>query len=148
MTRDDHTKCSKSKTNIIWFCLYSKSFKNKWTYLQNRHKYNVVNQLFSNTIFKKRNRLIHRLREQTNSSQDGRVVGRDRLGVGDWHVDTAIFKIDNKDLQYSGRELSAFCNNLNGKRIWKKIDTCIRITESLCCTPETNTTLLINYTLK
>ena len=37
--------------------------------------------------------------------------------------------------------------NLNGKRIWKRIDICIYITESLCCTPETNTRLLINYTL-
>ena len=34
--------------------------------------------------------------------------------------------------------------NLTRKRIWQTIDTCI--TESLCCTPETNTTLLINYT--
>ena len=40
------------------------------------------------------------------------------------------------------RELySMFCNNLNGKRIWKRMDICICITESLCCTPETNTTL-------
>ena len=31
------------------------------------------------------------------------------------------------------------------KRIWKRIDTCICITESLCCIPETNTILLINY---
>ena len=31
------------------------------------------------------------------------------------------------------------------KRIWKRIDACICITESLCCIPETNTTLLINY---
>ena len=37
-------------------------------------------------------------------------------------------------------------NDLNGKRIWKRIDTCICITESLCCTPEANTTLLINDT--
>ena len=37
--------------------------------------------------------------------------------------------------------------SLNGKRIWKRIDICIYITESLCCTPETNTRLLINYTL-
>ena len=44
------------------------------------------------------------------------------------------------------RELcSIFFNNLNGKRTWKRIDICICITESLCCTPETNTTLLINY---
>jgi len=28
----------------------------------------------------------------------------------------------------------------------KKIDTCIYIAESLLCIPETNTTLLINYT--
>ena len=40
---------------------------------------------------------------------------------------------------------SGLCNNLNGKIIWKGIDPCICITESLCCTPETNTTLLINY---
>ena len=36
---------------------------------------------------------------------------------------------------------------LNGKRIWKRIDTGIHITQSLCYTPEINTTLLINYTL-
>ena len=30
----------------------------------------------------------------------------------------------------------------------KKKDTCTCITESLCCTPETKTTLLINYTPK
>ena len=48
----------------------------------------------------------------------------------------------------SHRELcSTLCNNLNGKIIWKRIDTCICITASFCCTPETNTTLLINYTL-
>ena len=41
---------------------------------------------------------------------------------------------------------SILCNHLNGKRIWKRIDTCIFITVSLCCTPKTNTTLLINYT--
>ena len=42
---------------------------------------------------------------------------------------------------------SIFCNNLNGKRMWKWIVTCIRITESFCCTLETNTILLINYLL-
>ena len=61
---------------------------------------------------------------------------------------TAIFKLDNQQgptVQH--RELcSIFCNNLIGKRIWKRIHICICITESLCCTPETNTTLLINYT--
>ena len=32
------------------------------------------------------------------------------------------------------------------ERTWKRINTCICITESPCCPPETNTTLLINYT--
>ena len=29
--------------------------------------------------------------------------------------------------------LSLFCNNLYGKRIWRRIDICICITEPLCC---------------
>ena len=37
----------------------------------------------------------HRLREQTDSYQGGRVAG-ERLGVWDWHVHTAIFKMDNQ----------------------------------------------------
>ena len=42
---------------------------------------------------------------------------------------------------------SVFCNNLNGKRILKSLDICICLTEPICCTPETNMTLQINYTL-
>ena len=43
-------------------------------------------------------------------------------------------------IQY--RELcSILWNSLNGKRTWKRIDTCSCTTESLCYTPETNTTL-------
>ena len=38
----------------------------------------------------------HRLREQTYGHQRVRVEGRDRLGVLDWHVHTAIFKMDNQ----------------------------------------------------
>ena len=73
-------------------------------------------------------------------SSGGEGRGRDRWGVWDWHVHTAIFKIDNQQRQH--RELcSLFSNNWNGKRIWKRIDTHIRITESLCCTPETNNTV-------
>ena len=33
-----------------------------------------------------------------------------------------------------------------GKRILKRIETCLCTTESVCSTPETNTTLYINYT--
>ena len=36
---------------------------------------------------------------------------------------------------------SIFYNNLSGKRILKRIDIFICINESLCCIPETNTTL-------
>ena len=38
------------------------------------------------------------------------------------------------------RELySILYNNLNGKRIWKRMDMCLCITDPVCCTPETNT---------
>ena len=33
-----------------------------------------------------------------------------------------------------------------GKELLKKVDICICITDSLCCTPETNRILQINYT--
>ena len=68
---------------------------------------------------------------------------KDRLGIWNWHVHTAIFKIDNqKGTMVQHREhCSILCNKLNGKRIWKRIDICIRITESPCCTSETNTIL-------
>ena len=40
--------------------------------------------------------------------------------------------ITNKDLLHStGNSCSILCNNLNGKRIQKRMDTCICITESL-----------------
>ena len=56
-------------------------------------------------------------------------------------LDSGVFYV----LFYTGsyfRELcSILCNNLNGKRIWKKPDTWICITESLFCTPESYTML-------
>ena len=58
---------------------------------------------------------------------------------------TIIYKIGNQagptELH---RELySIFCTNLYGKRIWKRMEIymCVYKTESLCYTPETNTTL-------
>ena len=41
---------------------------------------------------------IHRLREQTYEYQGGK--GKDKLGIWDGHVHTAILKITNKDLLY------------------------------------------------
>ena len=35
------------------------------------------------------------------------------------------------------------CASLDGKRVWGRMDTCMA--ESLCCSPETTTTLLISY---
>ena len=68
----------------------------------------------------------------------------------DWDLGTdmvhsAILKIDiqQKPTVQHKKLCSIFYNNLNGERIRKRVDTCI--TESLCCTPEVNTTLLINY---
>ena len=48
---------------------------------------------------------------------------------------SSVYKMDNQqgpDAKH--RELcSILCNNLNGKRIWKRIDICICTTESFCC---------------
>ena len=71
---------------------------------------------------------------------------RDGYGVWDWYVHTATFKTDNKQVHTVSKLCSILCNNLNGKRIWKEIDSGIYRAESLYWTPETNTTLLINYT--
>ena len=38
------------------------------------------------------------------------------------------------------------CGSLDGREVWGRMDTCICMVESLCCSPETITTLLIGYT--
>ena len=81
----------------------------------------------------------HRLRELTYGYQGRwgveKVQGKGKLGVWDWQGST----IQHREL------CSIFCNNLNGKTMWKRIDECICITESFCYTPETNPALFINY---
>ena len=58
-------------------------------------------------------------------------------------------RITNKDLPYStGNSAQCYVNNQSGKRIWKRIDACVCITESLCCTPVTIATFLVNDTKK
>ena len=37
------------------------------------------------------------------------------------------------------------CSSLDGRGVWERMDTCICLAESLCCPPETVTTLLIGY---
>ena len=65
------------------------------------------------------------------------------------HVHTAIFEIDNQQgPTVSHRELcSMLCGSLDGRGVWGRMDTCICMAESLHCSPETITTLLIGYTL-
>ena len=36
--------------------------------------------------------------------------------------------------------------SLDGRGVWRRMDTCIRMAESLCCPPEIITTLLTGYT--
>ena len=77
---------------------------------------------------------------------------RKSWGKGQFGIDmynTGIFKMDNQQgpiIQHKEVCL-VLCNNLNGKRILKRIDPCVCITELLCCVLETSTTFLINYTL-
>ena len=38
-----------------------------------------------------------------------------------------------------------FCDNLDGRGVWGRMDTCICMAESLHCPPETFTMLLTGY---
>ena len=118
------------KDKYIWYCLYVETKK-----------------CDTNELTKQKQ--IHRIRKRTYGYQRGKVTERDKLGVWDWHIHTTIIKIDNQQgpLVYHGELCSIFGNSLNEKRIQKRrIYTCICITESLSCIPETNITLLIKYT--
>ena len=96
----------------------------------------------------------HRHREQTCGCQG--AGGREGLGERDQQMQTIICRMDKQQgptVQH--RELySISCNNFNGKvseKEYRQMDGQIererererdrQITESLCCTPETNTTL-------
>jgi len=41
---------------------------------------------------------------------------------------------------------SRLCDSLDGRGVWGRMDTCVRMAESLCSPSETTTTLLVNYT--
>ena len=59
----------------------------------------------------------------------------------------SIFKMDHQQgSAIQQRELcSMLCRSLDGRGVWGRIDTCICMAESLCCPPETITTLFIGY---
>ena len=78
----------------------------------------------------------------------GKDGGRNSQVVWDCHVHTAIFKMDNQQgptVQHR-EHCSMLCGSLDGRGVWWRMDTCIRMAESLCYPPETITTLLIGYT--
>ena len=60
----------------------------------------------------------------------------------------AIFKIDNQpgSTIELAKLCSLSCGSLGERRVWERIDTCMCITESLHCSPETATVLLTGYT--
>ena len=73
---------------------------------------------------------------------------RNSQGVWGGQVHTAVFKMGNQQgpiVQH--RDLySVLCDSLDGRGVWGRMDTCIYMAESLCCSSETTTTLLIGYT--
>ena len=74
--------------------------------------------------------------------------GRDSQRVWTGHVHTAIFRMDNQQgptVQHM--ELcSMLCGSLDGRGVWKRMDTCTCMAESLHCSPATITPLLIGFT--
>ena len=72
-----------------------------------------------------------------------------RLGMGiarDGHVPLLYFKWINKALLYStGNSAQLLRGSLEGRGVWKRRDTRMYMAESLCCPPETITTLLMGY---
>ena len=74
--------------------------------------------------------------------------GRDRQGLWEGHVLTAIFQMDKQQrhtVQYMELR-SMSCGSLDAMRVCGRMDTCICMAEYLCSSPETITTLLISYT--
>ena len=77
----DYDTKSDGERQIPWYCLYTESKK-----------------VIQMNLFTKQKQ-THRLREQIYSYWR-KGGGRDRLGVWDWHIHTAIFKITSKDPLY------------------------------------------------
>ena len=76
-----------------------------------------------------------------------RLGGRDTWGVWDGHGHIAMFKTDSREGPTMEHEetCSMLCGKLDGRRVWGRMDTCIRTAEFLRCSLETVTTLLIYY---
>ena len=59
---------------------------------------------------------------------------------------TAIFKMGSQQRPIVQHMELCLCASLNGRGIWGRMDTCICIVKSLCCSAKTATTLLTGYT--
>ena len=60
---------------------------------------------------------------------------------------SVTFKMDNKKghtIEHM-KLCSMLCGSVDGRGIWRRMDTCICMAESLYCPHETITTLLIGY---
>ena len=103
-------------------------------------KYSENNSLSGNSLTKYFSQTC-RLREQTYDCQGG----RDSQGIWEGHVHTALFNMNEQQgPTVYHMEFSSY-DSLDGKGIWERMDPCTCMAESLCCSPESITTLLINY---
>ena len=68
-------------------------------------------------------------------------------GLGNGHVHTAIFKMDNQQRPtvYHMELCSMVCGSLDGTGLWGSMDTCICTAESFCYSPETITAFFVNW---
>ena len=76
----------------------------------------------------------HRCRKQTYGYQGGKLGGETETGI-DIYTLLYIKQITNKNPLYSRGNYSVLCNDIYGNRMG------ICITDFLCCTVETSTTL-------
>ena len=69
-------------------------------------------------------------------------------GVGNGHIHIAVFKMDHQQgpTAQHGDLCSMICGSLDGRGVWGRMDSCTCIAESLPCSPEMITTVLIGYT--
>ena len=95
------------------------------------------------------NELIYKTEVDPQMQKTNLWLPGGKMGGGiNWKIGIDIYtllyikQITNKDLQYStGNSTQYFVMAYMGKGSKKRVDICICITDSVCCTLETNTTL-------
>ena len=76
------------------------------------------------------------------------IIGHTSQGLWDGHIYTAKFKKGNQQRPtVQDMELcSTLCASLDERGVWGRMDTCVCMAESLRCSLESTTRLLIGYT--